>query len=137
MPGGAGGRALEGVLYVGHAGGFTREEFYTDDVEAKGAGPEAFILEVHPGQGAQLPPLPGGHGLERVAESGAAAQLHLDEDDGDLVGQDQVYLPEAGAVVALEEGVAALLEVPQGEVLAQASRRSPTRGVGYQGATPE
>ena len=58
-----------------------------------------------------------GHRLHRLPESRAPAQLDLDEDQGRAVLQDQVDLPAAGPVVALDEGVSQAAEVGERELL--------------------
>ena len=53
----------------------------------------------------------GRYGFERVAECGSPAQLYLDEDEGGSFADDEIYLPPARPVVALDEPVAAPREV--------------------------
>jgi hypothetical protein len=72
-----------------------------------------------------------GDGVERVSIARSAAQLHLDEHEGVCVAQDQVQLPEARAVVALDELVALLRQVTQREVFAPGAS-----GLSAQGPTP-
>ncbi len=102
-----------------------------DDVEAECAGLGLAGGEVVFGEGAYRGLFTRGHRLEWVAEGGGGAQLHLDEDEGIAVADDQVELAVAGAVVALDEGVAAALEVFEGEVLAP-----PSGGASLQAPTP-
>lgn len=120
---------LEGVRDVGDARGASLEKD-TDDVEADGFEVGLFIGQVLFGERADGPLLACGNCVEGVPVSRSAAQLDLDEDEGALVAHDQVELPEAGAVVALDELVALLRQVTQGEVFAPgpygASAQEPT-----------
>jgi hypothetical protein len=111
------GNALEGVLHVNHLR-CSPVEGDTHHVEAEGFGLGLPLYEVLLGEGANRCLFAGGHRLEWVAEGRAGAQLHLDKDEGIAVAQDQVELAVTGAVVALDEGVAALLEILEGEILA-------------------
>lgn len=72
-----------------------------------------------------------GDGVERVSVARSAAQLHLDEHERVCVAKDQVQLPEARAVVALDELVAFLRQVTQREVFTPGAR-----GMSAQGPTP-
>jgi hypothetical protein len=72
-----------------------------------------------------------GDGVERVSIARSAAQLHLDEHEGFSVAHDQVQLPEARTVVALDEFVASLRQVTQREVFAPGAG-----GLSAQGSTP-
>jgi hypothetical protein len=72
-----------------------------------------------------------GDGVERVSIARSAAQLHLDENEDVCVAQDQVQLPEARTVVALDELVASLRQVTQREVFAPGAG-----GLSAQGSTP-
>jgi hypothetical protein len=61
--------------------------------------------------------LSGRDGFERVAEASRTTQLNLDEDEGFFFADDQVDLPAARPVVALDEPVAAPGQLAQREVL--------------------
>jgi hypothetical protein len=115
---------------VGDSRGLSLEED-TDYVEAYGF--EGVVLggQVSFGEGADGPLLARGDRVERVPVSRSTAQLHLDEDEGALVAQDQVQLSEAGAVVALDELVALLGQVTKREVFAPGPN-----GASAQGPTP-
>ena len=104
---------------------------YADDVEAHG-------IEVHfrPGQvvfceAADGGLFSGGDGVERATEARPPAQLNLGKDDSIAVAQYQVYLAEAGAIIALDELVALPGEVTQRELLAPRAG-----GTFAQGRTP-
>ena len=57
-------------------------------------------------------------GFGGISEGGVPAQLDLHEHQSLLVGQDQVYLPVTGAIVALDEFVSLRQQMPQRKVLA-------------------
>jgi hypothetical protein len=106
-------------------------EEYPDDVEAHGVEVRLLLRQVPFGQGAYGCLLAGGDRFERVSVSRTPSQLDLDEDEGVFVAQDQVQLPEAGAVVAFDELVAPLRQVAQREAFA------PRAGGAFaQGPTP-
>ena len=87
--------------------------------------------EVVLGEGAQPGLFARGYCLEWVAEVGALAQFDLHKDEGIALVHDQVEFAVAGAVVTLDEGVALILEVLEGEVFAPAPG-----GAARQGPTP-
>ncbi len=82
-----------------------------DDVEAQVFELGFLVGEVQFGHGAHGGLLAGGHGVQRVAVTGTAAQLHLDEDEESVFVEDQVELALAGAVVAFDEVEPALGEI--------------------------
>ena len=82
--------------------GFVSFGEYPDDVEAHGIEVRISLRQVLFGQGAYCGSFTRGHGVEGIAEAPPFTQLDLDEDDGVPVAQDQVQLPVAGAVVALD-----------------------------------
>ncbi len=63
----------------------------------------------------------GRYGLQGGAVGGAAAKLHLDDHECVFVARDQVELPAAGAVVALDDLVAFTGEVAARYLLAEIS----------------
>ena len=76
-------------------------------VEAQGVEGRLFVEEVVFGQGADGGLFMRGDGLQRVPEAGSSPQLHLDEHERGTAAHYEIELPVAGAVVALDEGVAA------------------------------
>jgi electron transfer flavoprotein alpha subunit len=99
-------------------------EGHADHVEAQVARSRSIVALDEPGGGhaANLALLARGDRLER--RSGVrvdTAGLDLDEDDRRVVADDEVELPEAGAVVAGEQAVAETLEVLERKVLAEAA----------------
>ena len=97
--------------------GRTLEEENPYHVEAQGVEGGFFVEEVVFGEGADGSLFMWGDGLERVSEAGSPAQLHLDEYERGAFSHDEIDLPVAGAVVALNQGVAARGEVTQRQVL--------------------
>ncbi len=63
--------------------------------------------------------LAGRHGLEGGAVGGAAAEFHLDDDEGVGVTRDEVKLSPAGTVVALRDLVSLAREVAARQLLAE------------------
>lgn len=106
-------------------------EEYADHVEAQRVEAWAPIEEVSLGQGADGGLFAGGDGFERMPEAYSPAQFHFDEDEGVSVAQDQVQLPVAGAIVALDELVALARQVAQRELFAPRAGEP-----GAQGSTP-
>jgi hypothetical protein len=91
---------------------------YADDVEAHGIEVWLLLGQVSFCERADGGLLASGDRIERATEARPPAQLHLGKDDSIAVAQYQVYLAEAGAVVAFDELVALLGEVTQRELLA-------------------
>ena len=75
--------------------------------------------------------LSGGYGVQGVAVGLAAAELHLDDHEGIGVTGDDVHLPAAGAVVALDDLVSLA-----GQVAARDLLPEPARGPVIQPPTP-
>ncbi len=110
--------ALESVLYVDDLGLAIAKE-YPHHVEAQRLEElRSPILEVSPSQGADGGLFAGGDGFEWMSESGSSAHLDFNEDQDVSVLEDQVQLPVAGPVVALEEDVALSHQVAQRELFA-------------------
>ena len=104
---------------------------YADDVEAHGIEVRLLFGQVSFCERADGGLLASGDRVERATEARSPAQFHLGKDDSIAVSQNQVYLAEAGAVVALDELVALPGEVTQRELLA------PRAGGAFaQGRTP-
>jgi hypothetical protein len=82
-----------------------------DHVEAQGVEIRVSVGEVLHGEGADVTLFASSYSFERVSEAGPAAQFHLDEDEGVVFAYDQVDLPVARPVVAVDEGVS-----PAGQV---------------------
>ena len=113
---------LKGVLHVDDLGLAIAAEEYPDHVEAQRLEePRSPIEEVSLSQGADRGLFAGGDGFERMSESRSSTQPDLDEDESVSVPEDQVQLPVAGPVVALEEDVALSQEVAQRELFAPRS----------------
>ena len=91
---------------------------YADDVEAHGIEVWLLLGQVSFCERADGGLLASGDRVEGATEARPPAQLHLGKDDSIAVAQYQVYLAEAGAVVALDELVALPGEVTQRELLA-------------------
>src|ERR671910_1444536 len=89
-----------------------------DHVEAQGIELGFSGVEVVFGYGAQGILLAVGDGFQWVSEAGPASQLDLHENEGVILAHYQVDLPAPGPVVALDERVTVLDQVPQGEVFA-------------------
>jgi len=106
-------------------------EEYPYHVEAHGVEIRLVFGQVLFGQGAYGGLLAGGNGVEGIPVALPAPQLDLHKDDGVPLTEDEIQLPEAGAVVALDELVAVLPEVAQREVFAPRAS-----GTSAQGPTP-
>ena len=91
---------------------------YADDVEAHGIEVRLLLGQVSFCERADGGLLASGDRVERATEARPPAQLHLGKDDSISVAQYQVYLAEAGAVVALDELVALLRQVAKSELFA-------------------
>src|SRR5687768_4770145 len=65
-----------------------------------------------------FPLLPKFDRFERCAKAVAGARLHFDKDDDSLIENDQVKLSSSTAIIALDELVAFLLQIPLGQTLA-------------------
>jgi hypothetical protein len=107
------------------------EDEYADDVEAHGIEVRLLLGQVSFCERADGGLLARGDRVEWATEARPPAQLHLGKDDSIAVAQYQVYLAEAGAIVAVDELVAFLGEVTQCELLAPR-----TGGTFAQGRTP-
>ena len=90
-----------------------------DNVEAEGLEigcPLGEVLLGHDTDGALFA---GRYGFEGGPVGGAAAEFHLDNDEGVGVARDQVKLSPAGAVVALHDLVSLAREVAARQLLAE------------------
>ncbi len=114
--------ALECVLYVLYARSCVGGED-ADYVEAQGVEVWLVVGEVLFREGADGCLLAGRYGFERVAEAHRAAELHLYEDEGFFIADDEVYFSAALSVVAFYERIAASVEVAQREVFAPRAGR--------------
>src|SRR5688572_16068491 len=65
-----------------------------------------------------FPLLPDFHRFERCAKAVPGARLHFDKHDDSLIEDDQVKLSSGTAIIALDELVALLLQIPLGQTLA-------------------
>jgi hypothetical protein len=108
--------ALEGVLYVIYARPVVAGQD-SDHVEAQGF--EVWLVdgEVLFCEGAKGPLFTWGYGFQGVAEARSAAEFHFYEDEDPFFTDDQVDLPAASPVVALDQPVAAPGQVAQRKVL--------------------
>jgi hypothetical protein len=90
---------------------------YPNDVESQGVEVRVPVGKILLGEGTEGLLFAGSDGFQRVAEAGSAPQFHFHEDEDVVLAQDQVDLPVARPVVALDELVAAPGQVPEREVL--------------------
>lgn len=107
---------LEGILDVAHADLVPVGE-YADDIESQGVEVRVIVGEVLLSETTQGGLFMGRDGFQRVTEADPASKFHFDEDEDFVLEEDQVDLPIARPVVALDKLVAAAGQVPQREVL--------------------
>ncbi len=79
---------------------------YANDIEARLLELRLLFREILLGDSSYGCLFVFGDGFEWIAESRAAPELHLHENEGVTVTQDQVQLPVARPVVALDERIA-------------------------------
>lgn len=100
----------------------------SDHVETRGIESRLSLRQVLPGEGAYGGLLARGDGVERVSVACPPSQFDLNEDEGRSLAEDEIQLPVAGPVVALDQLVATVGQVPQREVLTPRAARTFAQG---------
>ena len=100
---------------------FVAVDEYADHVESQGVEVRVIVGEILLGERAQGGLFMGRDGFQGMTEADPATKFHFDEDEYFVFTEYQVELTVARPVVAFDELVAAVGQVPQREVLAPRS----------------